>query len=251
MKNSLKDRSSDEAMRINRYLARCGLGSRRKVESLLFRGRVCVNGERVTSLALKVLPGDVVTVDGLVVHPTGLLYAVMHKPRGIVCAASDKWNKTVLDLLPVDVKVLRPFPVGRLDKESEGLLILTNDGDFAFRVAHPRFGILKEYEALLDRPLEKKDMLRWMSGLWVDESMRRPVRVTSIDRDPEGQWVSVTLGEGLNREVRKMVEVLGYSILRLIRRRIGRLTLESIAPGETAIKSKDSLWRMIVDGGSV
>ncbi len=251
MRNSLKDSSSDEVMRINRYLARCGLGSRRKVEGLLFGGRVRVNGEKVTSLALKVLPGDVVTVDSSVVHPAGLVYAVMYKPRGIVCAASDKWNKTVLDLLPVDIKALRPFPVGRLDKESEGLLILTNDGDFAFRIAHPRFGVLKEYEALLDRPLEKKDMLRWMSGLWVDESIRRPVRVTSIDKDPEGQWVSVTLGEGLNREVRKMVEVLGYSILRLIRRRIGRLTLESIAPGETAMKSKDSLWRMIADGGSV
>lgn len=249
--NCLKGSSSDGAMRINRYLARCGLGSRRKVESLLFRGRVCVNGEKVTSPALKVLPGDVVTVDGSVVRPAGLVYAVMHKPRGIVCAASDRWNKTVLDLLPVDIKALRPFPVGRLDKESEGLLILTNDGDFAFRIAHPRFGILKEYETLLDRPLEREDMLRWISGLWVDGSVRRPMRLVLIDRDPEGQWVSVTLGEGLNREVRKMVEVLGYSVLRLIRRRIGRLTLENIAPGETAMKSRDSLWRMIADGGSV
>lgn len=251
MNANCKDSSSGEAMRINRYLARCGLGSRRKVESLLFQGRVCVNGQRATSPALKVFPGDVVTVDGSIVRSADLIYAVMHKPRGVVCAASDKWNKTILDLLPAEVKASRPFPVGRLDKESEGLLILTNDGDFAFRVAHPRFGILKEYEVLLDRPLERDDMRWWGKGLWIEGSIRRPVQVLPIDRNPEGRWISIALGEGLNREVRKMAEVLGYSVTRLIRRRIGCLTLKRIAPGEIVLKSKNSLWHMITDGGSV
>ncbi|EHM10142.1 pseudouridine synthase family protein [Thermanaerovibrio velox DSM 12556] len=234
-------------MRINQYLARCGIGSRRNVEHLILNHRVSVNGEIVEALSFKVQEGDLVMVDSKVVRPLESVYIVMNKPRGVVCAVRDPRCRTVLDILPFRIRQLAPFPVGRLDKDSQGLLILTNDGDFCDSLLHPSRGIIKTYEVDLDGEVRSDLLDRMRCGIWSEGEFLKPVSVDRIGRDK----IRVELQEGKKREIRRMVASLGLRVRCLLRRKIGRMELRHLPYGGFALFSKDDMWHHITVGGMV
>jgi 23S rRNA pseudouridine2605 synthase len=229
----------------------CGIGARRKAEDVISSGRVRVNGKVVLLPGYRIEPGMEVSVDGKAVHPQEHRYLVMNKPAGLVCAVEDAHDPTVLSVLPSEYRDVRLFPVGRLDKESEGLLILTNDGAFAQEVLHPSKRILREYEALLDRAVTRKDVRKWMEGAVLDGRLIKPVNVLLLDREPEGRWVSVVLAEGVKREVRRMADEIGCNIVVLVRKRIGKMELKNLQPGHFLEMSRGALWYAIRSGGRV
>ena len=238
-------------MRLNAFLAACGVASRRKAENVILSGRVQVNSKIVLAPFFQVDPdNDTVTLDR---HPLTLStheYYVINKPRGYVCAASDKYDPVVIDLIPE--RKGRLYPVGRLDRESEGLLILTNDGEFTQSILHPSKQIPKEYEVLLNIPINAKQLSRWRKGFELEEGHNViPVSVNVMDREPENQWVSIVIIEGMKREVRLMAREAGFRVEQLIRRRIGKMTLESLGSGEHVSLSISELYTKIFEGGKV
>lgn len=236
-------------IRLNRYLAMCGAASRRKAEEILLQGRVRVNGKIVLLPSMQIEPDTAeVTLDGKLLVPTSHIYIVMNKPAGYVCAVSDKFDPVILELLPKKYRDGRVFPVGRLDRETEGLLILTNDGDFAHEITHPSFKITKEYEVQLDRPMTEKALARWKQGYEIEGHFVKPLEVEMIEG---GEVVRVVIGEGLKREVREMVRLAGFRTEALIRRRIGKMKLESLKVGEFCELTLSDLEQKIYKGGIV
>ncbi len=238
--------------RLNAFLAACGVASRRRAEEVIRAGRVRVGDRIVLAPFFQVDPEvDEVTCDGRTLRATELVYVVMNKPAGVVCAVSDKYDPVVVDLLPEAVKSHRVYPAGRLDRESEGLLILTNDGALTQEVMHPSKGLHKEYEALLNVPINERQLARWRGGFEIEGRRAVPISVTLMNREPQGRWVSVVIGEGLKREVRVMANLAGFSVERLIRRRLGKMVLEKLRPGEFADLSFSELYTKIFKGGAV
>jgi 23S rRNA pseudouridine2605 synthase len=217
--------------RLQKYLARCGVASRRASEKIIADGRVRVNGQIAREVGISVeLERDRVEVDGWVVQPPATLtYIVLNKPIGVVSTVSDpRGRRTVLDLVPDDARV---YPVGRLDYDSEGLLLLTDDGDLALRLTHPRHDVQKEYRALL-RGDVTDDLLGHLSvGVDLDGRRTAPSTFERVETHPDGVWVRVVLHEGRNRQVRRMVEAVGLEVVRLVRVRVGSLRLGDLAPG--------------------
>lgn len=215
-------------MRINRFLAASGLGSRRSCEELILGGSVTINGQVCQNLATEVSEEDFVKVGSRRVVPEKHLYVVLHKPRGYLCTASDTHDRhTVFELLPA--KWPRLFHVGRLDRESEGLLILTNDGDLGLHLTHPRYKIEKEYEVLLDRSFDAaKDAPRLLRGLTIEGGRAKAESV----RQMAPNLLRIVLRQGLKRQIRLMLYKVGYEVKRLIRTRIGPLRLAGLRPGE-------------------
>lgn len=238
-------------MRLNAFLAACGVASRRKAENVILSGRVQVNGKIVLAPFFQVdTDNDTVTLDRKPLTLSEHEYYVINKPKGYVCAASDKYDPVVIDLIPEHKG--RLYPVGRLDRESEGLLILTNDGEFTQSILHPSKQIHKEYEVLLNIPINAKQLSRWSKGFELEEGHHViPVSVNVIDRDPENQWVSVVIIEGMKREVRLMAREAGFRVDRLIRRRIGGMILNSLGSGEHVSLSFSELYTKIFEGGKV
>ena len=215
------------AMRLNRFLASAGLGSRRGVEALIAAGRVRVNGKVVTNLATMVGPEDAVKVGQRMVRAQPPIHAVLHKPRGVVCSADDeRGRRTIFDYLPRTWP--RVFHVGRLDKESEGLLIVTNDGDLSLALTHPRFHVEKEYEVQLDRAFGAADREKLLKGFRIEGGPARVEQVV-ITRPRE---LRIVLRQGLKRQIRLMLYALGYEVERLRRLRVGPITLGALPPGE-------------------
>ena len=216
-----------DGVRLQKVLAQAGLGSRRVCEDLIDRRRVRVNGE-VAALGRRVEPEvDVVEVDGaqIGVRP-GLVHYVLNKPRGVITTASDTHGRpTVVDLVPAEPRV---FPVGRLDGDSEGLLLLTNDGDLAHRLTHPSFGVDKEYLVEVDGDPHRGIVRRLREGVELDDGITAPAKVALLG----DRLLRITLHEGRNRQVRRMCEAVGISVLRLVRTRIGSLSDRKLAPGE-------------------
>ncbi len=242
---------STQGTRLNRYLAMGGAGSRRGVEDIIAAGKVRVDGKVVLLPAYRVTEGMTVTLDGKTVLPEEKKYLVLNKPKGYVCSVQDPYDPVVGDLLSGDLKKFRLFPVGRLDRESEGLLVLTNDGDFAQDLLHPSKNILREYEALLSEEITRKDVRLWTGGVLLDERLLKPVKLLIMNKLPANRWISIVLGEGVKREVRRMAETFGFSVEMLIRRRIGKMELRDLPPGSYLEISRISLWRAIRSGGSV
>lgn len=213
---------------MNRYLALCGLGSRRHCEELILAGRVEVNGRRVRQLATKVAETDEVTVDGRPVRPAEKpIYVMLNKPAGVVTTARDeRQRKTVVDLVPERQRI---FPVGRLDKDTEGLLLLTNDGELAYRLTHPRFEIDKVYRVRLDRSLKPADRRRLEQGVALDGRKTSPARLQQVD-DVGREWL-VTIHEGRKRQIRRMFSVLGYRVVYLRREQLGPVCLGDLPVG--------------------
>src|SRR5688500_19002563 len=192
-------------MRLNRFLASAGLGSRRGVEELIQAGRVRINGKVVTDLATKVEPTDAVKVGSRLVRSQQLIHAVLFKPRGYVCSADDERDRrTIFELLPKDWP--RVFHVGRLDKESEGLLIVTNDGELALRLTHPSFKVEKEYEVLLDRAFDWSLRPKLLKGFHIEGGWAKAEQVQRISP----HQLQIVLRQGLKRQIRLMFNALDY-----------------------------------------
>ena len=224
-------------MRLNAYLSSCGAASRRKSETIILSGRVQVNGKIVLAPFFDVDPeNDTVTLDRKPLKFSQHVYYVINKPIGYVCAASDKYDPVVVDLIPHQGRL---YPVGRLDRESEGLLILTNDGQFTQSILHPSKEIRKEYEALLNIPINEKQIERWRKGFEIEEGRHvKPISINVIEREPANQWVSIVIVEGLKREVRLMARSAGFR-------------LENLGSGEFVSLSFSELYTKIFNGGIV
>lgn len=248
---SVQKERSEEGIRLNRYLAMCGLGSRREVESLITSGRISVDGDIVRELSTRVSNANEVLCDGRKVFPVSNIYLVMNKPLGVVCAVRDKYYDTVIDILPEIFQKGHIFPVGRLDRMTTGLLILTNDGDLAQKIIHPRAGIEKMYEVMLDKKLTPDDLEKWRKGLFIEGKFLKPVSVSFMQKFPNSRWIRVTLAEGVKREVRIMAQSLSYNVIRLSRKRIGRMGLNDLPCGEIIQVTKEKLWEMIHQGGTI
>ena len=218
--------SSGEGERLQKVLARVGIGSRRVCEDLIAEGRVLVDGE-VAVLGRRVDPETaLIEVDGA---PVGvrpdLVHYVLNKPAGVVTTADDPQGRpTVVGLVPNEPRV---FPVGRLDVDTEGLLLLTNDGELAHRLTHPSYGVEKEYVAEVEGLPTRAVLRRLREGVELDDGPTAPARATLVDPSV----VRLTIHEGRNRQVRRMCEAVGHSVVRLIRTRIGPLADRSLAPG--------------------
>ncbi|MEY5011717.1 MAG: hypothetical protein RLZZ253_2856 [Verrucomicrobiota bacterium] len=212
-------------MRLNRFLATAGLGSRRGVEQLIQDGKIRVNGHVVTDLATQVQPGDIVKAGQRVLHAPQQLTAALHKPKGYVCTASDERDRrTIFDLLPPEWP--RVFHVGRLDMESEGLLLVTNDGDLANALTHPSHHVDKEYEVTLDKPFQIEHREKMLRGIRIEGGLARAVDVHPLPYNR----LRIVLQQGLKRQIRHMCYHLGYEVLKLLRIRIGPVHLGALKP---------------------
>lgn len=220
-------------MRINKFLADKGIASRRHADEIIAAGRVTINGV-VATLGANVEEGDEVAVDGLVLEAAEkkMEYYLMNKPKGVVCTVSDdRGRKTVIDLLPEGVG--RVFPVGRLDYETEGLLILTNDGDLAYRLTHPMTEIPKTYMAKIEGTLTEKDLNPIRSGVELDGVMTKKCKAHIVETNKAYTKVHITITEGRNRQVRRMFEAIGRNVELLRRVSIGQLKLTGLDRGKT------------------
>jgi 23S rRNA pseudouridine2605 synthase len=230
-------------MRLNKFLAAAGLGSRRNVEDLIRGGVVRINGQVVTNLATQVGPTDAVKVGGKLLRPERTIHAVLNKPRGYLCTANDpEERKTIFSLLPFDWP--RVHYVGRLDKDSEGLLIITNDGDLTNQLTHPRHEVEKEYEVWLDKPFDieahREKLLR---GFRIEPGFAKCEAIESVRREK----LRVVLRQGLKRQIRLMFYELGYEVERLVRVRIGPIATGEIAPGTWRLLTQKEVTKLRED----
>jgi 23S rRNA pseudouridine2605 synthase len=225
-----------EGVRLQKVLARAGIGSRRACEVLIAAGRVTVNGSPAR-LGQRIDPEhDLVEVDGvhIGVRP-GLVYYLLNKPAGVVSTASDPHGRqTVVDLVPPEPRV---FPVGRLDADTEGLLILTNDGELAHRLTHPSFGVEKEYLAKVQGHPSRGAIRRLREGVELDDGPTAPAEASLVAPD----LVRIVIHEGRNRQVRRMCEAIGHPVVRLVRQRIGPLRDRKLAPGSWRALTQDEV----------
>ncbi|AIM15487.1 MULTISPECIES: 23S rRNA pseudouridine(2605) synthase RluB [Neobacillus] len=219
--------------RLQKVIARAGIASRRKAEELIKEGKVRVNGEVVTELGTKVTPSDKVEVNGIPIEKEEPVYFLLYKPRGVISSVSDdKGRKVVTDFFP-EVKE-RIFPIGRLDYDTSGLLLLTNDGEFANLLMHPRNEIEKVYVAKVKGiPLREK-LKKLEKGIWLDDGKTAPakVKLLSADRKKQTAIIEITIHEGRNRQVRRMFEAIGHEVIKLKRERYGFLTMNGLKAGE-------------------
>jgi 23S rRNA pseudouridine2605 synthase len=226
----------NRTVRLNRFLALAGISSRRGAEEFIRHGRVTLNGALSTDLATQVAPSDQVRVDGHLVRTQDFIYLLLNKPPDFLATRSDERSrKTIYDLLPGDLPNLAH--VGRLDKESEGLLLLTNDGDLAFRITHPKFKLEKEYLVTLDREFQTEDSSKTKRGVYLSEGRARFDAIVKVNP----RQVRVVLTQGLKRQVRRVLAALGYKVKRLQRVRIGPLTDRGLRPGKVRLLSKNEV----------
>ncbi len=231
--------------RLQKYLASAGVASRRASETMIQEGRVAVNGKVIRELGTKIVPGkDQVTVDGKPVQPEEkLVYLLLNKPAGYITTAKDTHNRpTVLDLI-ADVPY-RVFPVGRLDYETEGLLLLTNDGEFAYRMTHPKFKMMKTYVAVVQGVLtpERLDMLQ--NGVQLEDGRTGTAKVRILRKENHKTVVEISIHEGKNRQVRRMFKAVKNPVLELKRISVGTLTLKGVNLGEYRYLQDDELKKV-------
>lgn len=231
-KAPLGSSAADGKVRLNHFLAMSGVCSRRAADELIRTGRVEVNGELVTELGVRVDPQqDDVRFDGARVQPERPTYVLFNKPKGVVCTnARHEQKKRVIDFLPT-VKG-RLFTVGRLDLDSEGLILLTNDGSFALEMTHPRYGVPKLYSVHVRGRIEQRDVDRARGGVWLAEGPTAGMNVKVEHTGKDRTFMKVTLREGKNREIRRVFAKLGYPVIELKRIRIGGLNLHGLGAGE-------------------
>ena len=224
--------------RLQKILAQAGYGSRRHCEEFIAAGRVRVNGD-VVSIGAKADPNrDKITLDGKPIGaPAALTYIAMYKPRNIISSVDDEvGRKTVRDLIPESGHL---YPVGRLDWDSEGLILMTNDGELTNRLTHPRYGHQKEYRVLIARQPDAEQIDVWRHGVVLpDGEKTAPANVYVECRSGKGAWLRVTMGEGRKRQIRETGATLGLPVVRIVRIRIGSLRLGTLKPGE---------WRHLAD----
>lgn len=230
-------------MRLNRFLASAGLGSRRSCEELIRSGQVTINGVMCETLATNVEPTDVVKVGQRVLHSAAPMTLLINKPVGFLCTASDTHDRrTVFDLLPANFP--RLFHVGRLDMESEGLLLLTNDGELSLKLTHPRYKVSKEYEVVLDHAFDFELAEKLLHGMSLEEGWAKAEAVHKLAANK----VKVVLRQGLKRQIRRMFYVLGYEVKKLVRTRIGPLAIGSMEPGAWRVLAQKEIDALLAEG---
>ena len=231
--------------RLQKYMARCGVASRRKCEEIILAGKVKVNGMIINELGTKVTLDDIVEYEGKRILPEeNKVYIMLNKPEGVITSAKDeKGRKTILDIVKVEERV---YPIGRLDYDSSGLLLLTNDGEFANSLMHPRYELNKTYIAKVNGIPSKSDMNKLANGIVIDgkKTARANARIKEIDKDKQKAIVELTIHEGRNRQVRKMLDAINCPVDKLERERYGFLDLGNLQPGESRPLLKKEVHRL-------
>ena len=231
-------------VRLQKFMAHAGVASRRKSEEIIAAGRVKVNGETVTEMGFKIDPTeDYVEVDGNEIEREKKRYFKLHKPVGVISTASDpKGRKTVVEFVD-DIKQ-RLYPVGRLDYNSSGLILLTNDGKLTHILTHPSFEIEKTYRVIADGRIAKDDIARLEAGVELDDGMTAPARVDQLNYQGERTKFLITIHEGRNRQVRRMCQAVGHEVTDLMRLRFGPIELDNLQPGERIELSSEEIARL-------
>lgn len=233
-----------ELVRLNRFLAMAGIGSRRRCDQYISEGLVSVNGEVVDQLGVRIDPEkDVVKFDGEIIeHQNDQIYILLHKPaRTVTTAKDDRKRKTVLDLIATPQRL---FPVGRLDFNTTGALLITNDGDLAYHLIHPKFEVTKIYRVLLDSVIKPIDLHHFQNGLMLDDKKTAPCKATELRRMGNCSYMEVELHEGRNRQIRRMFEQLGYKVEELHRINFAGLLVSDLKPGEWRELTKEEVHRL-------
>ena len=234
-------------MRINKYIASCGVASRRKADALVAEGRVYVNGKKVSEAGFQVEPeNDEVKIDGKAIGvEEKKVYVLLNKPTGYISTASDQFGrKSVTDIVKVKYRV---YPVGRLDYDTSGLLILTNDGEFTYAVTHPKHEIVKTYVAKIEGVPSREELERFKDGVDIGGfvTSKASIKVISQSSDGSTSAVEIKIHEGKNRQVRKMCEAIGHKVIRLQRTAIGDLRLEGLKAGQWRHLSSEEVSRLL------
>lgn len=218
--------------RLQKLIAQSGICSRRKAEELILAGKVKVNGKVVTTLGTKASSSDRITVNGKAISKDEKVYYVLNKPKGCITSMKDEKDRpTVMDYVPSDVRV---FPIGRLDYDTSGVLLLTNDGDFANKMMHPRYHLPKTYEINLQGMLSEDDVRKLRKGFSYNGETFAPAKVFIKNKDVtrDRMLVDLTIYEGKNHQVKKMMEALGHEVRRLNRSALGFVRVDDMRPGE-------------------
>lgn len=243
-----------EQERLQKYMAKSGVASRRHSEELIKAGRVTVNGVVITEMGYKLSKGDTVAVDGMEITKEELKYYVINKPRYLICSANDeKDRKTVISILPESLKKYRLYPVGRLDYDTKGVLLLTNDGDFMNSLVGPRSLTEKEYLVRVEGIVTKEEVKKLSEGVIIDGNYKtRKCRtyIVSIDRVNKSSLIGIVLQEGRKHQVKNMVEAIGHKCKRLTRIRFGCVTIEGLKEGEVRELSIHEVKTLIVDSNT-
>lgn len=230
-------------MRISKYLAQAGVASRRQAEALVLQGRVKLNGSVMTDVAVSVEPTDLIEFDNLPVLPEKLVYILLYKPAGYICTADDPQNRaTVLEL--VKAVQQRIYPVGRLDYDTEGLLLLTNDGEFANQIIHPRYKIDKKYEVRVQGSIESNAINNLRKGVQLDDGSTAPAAVNVLKRDKHSTIIEMVIHEGRKRQIKRMCKAVGHPVVHLKRTALEFLTLEGLKPGDYRSLHQDEVKRL-------
>lgn len=230
--------------RLQKVIANSGYTSRRKAEELIIKGRVRVNGKIVTELGVKVSSNDQIEVEGTIVSNEQKVYYLMNKPRGVITSTSDdKGRKTVIDLIDTDKRV---YPVGRLDYDTTGALILTNDGELANLLMHPKSNIDKVYIAKVRGLIGKKELTSLATGVYIDgkKTSKAKSRIKKYDKKTDTSIVELTIHEGKNHQVKRMFEAIGYHVLKLKREQIAFLDIKNLKSGEYRILSPKEVKKL-------
>ena len=238
--------------RLQKLLSQAGIASRRQAETMITAGRVAVNGTVVTEMGTKADPDhDMIVVDGKPLMVTAMKrYILLYKPSGYMTTLNDPQGRPLVTDLLKGVSE-RVYPVGRLDYNSEGLLLLTNDGDWANRLAHPRYEIDKEYHVRVQGQVTPQQIARLSAGVTLEDGRTAPATAGVLKESEQNTWISVTIHEGRHRQVRRMCEVVGLSVVRLRRNRYGFLNLAGLNPGEFRELTTEEAKRLADDPRSV
>ena len=233
----------EEEIRLQKFMADCGIASRRKCEELILKGKVKVNGKLVTTLGIKINPDkDEVMYDGKIVKESDeKIYILLNKPIGYVTTAKDQFNRdTVLDLVKVGKRIV---PVGRLDMYTSGALLLTNDGEFVYKVSHPKHEIEKTYTVTLKGSVTNDEVERLRKGVKIEDYVTKPARVKilKIDKEKDISRLEITIHEGKNRQIRKMCEAIGKKVLALHRSKIGNIDVKDLSLGKWRYLDKNEI----------
>lgn len=232
-----------EKERLHKFLARCGVASRRKAEEMIREGAVEVNGEIVIEMGVMVGPDDAVRVNGRGIARERELYLMMNKPKGYLTTTSDEHGRrTVMDLLPELSGTLKP--VGRLDLDTEGLLLFTNDGELAARLTHARYGVEKEYVVKVHGKIEPDKIAKLRGGVWIEGGKTKPIGVELVHQNERESVMRFTLHEGRNRQIRRMCDAVGHGVVSLRRDRFAFLTTKGMALGECRMIGQKDVLRL-------
>ena len=241
--------ADNSLVRLQKYLASCGIASRRKSEELIAGGRVRVNG-KVAQIGDKINPrkDDVVVSGKKIVKSKNHVYILLHKPRGFITTMSDEMGRKCVAQLVSDVKE-RVFPVGRLDRDSEGMLIMTNDGEFANAMTHPTRHVPKRYRVTVRPDITDEQITSLTTGMMIDGRMTAPADVKVVTKEEGRVVLEIVLYEGRNRQIRKMCEQLGLEVARLKRTAIGSIKLGMLPQGKYRFLTDDEVHKLKVNAG--